>query len=92
MSTGRLIPVRFLTLTAHLVITIVIFWSKVSAAQTTVPNSSPKHVKHAIFVFYLCKTGKIPNLFCVISFRKQISWPVFLSPILKMNMTLNIHS
>ncbi|XP_028394136.1 transmembrane protein 107-like [Dendronephthya gigantea] len=28
MSVGSLIPVRFLTLTAHLVITIVIFWSK----------------------------------------------------------------
>ena len=29
MSVGSLIPIRFLTLTAHLVITIVIFWSKV---------------------------------------------------------------
>lgn len=39
MSTGRLIPVRFLTLTAHLVITIVIFWSKETNILACLPLS-----------------------------------------------------
>ncbi|XP_046850800.1 transmembrane protein 107-like [Xenia sp. Carnegie-2017] len=39
MSVGSLIPARFLTLTAHLVITIVIFWSKESNVSECLPVS-----------------------------------------------------